>query len=66
MTVKLDIDFIRLHFPQIQDEPEFVFCANAGGSYVAQPVIDSLDHYNRHTRVQPYSQYNSSRAAGRA
>ena len=66
MTVKLDIDFIRRHFPQIQDEPEFVFCANAGGSYVAQPVIDSLDHYNRHTRVQPYSQYNSSRAAGRA
>ena len=42
-ALKLDIDFVRGWFPQLQDEPEFVFCANAGGSYVAQPVIDSLD-----------------------
>lgn len=66
MTVKLDIDFVRQQFPQLHDEPDFVFCANAGGSYVAQPVIDSLEHYNRHLRVQPYSQFNSSRAAGLA
>lgn len=64
--MKLEIDFVRRHFPQLQDEPEFVFCGNAGGSYVAQAVIDSLDHYNSHMRVQPYSQYNSSRAAGLA
>ena len=43
-----------------------MFCGNAGGSYVAQPVIDSLDNYNRHLRVQPYTPYHSSRAAGLA
>jgi cysteine desulfurase family protein (TIGR01976 family) len=65
-AMKLDMEFVRRHFPQLRDEPEFVFCGNAGGSYVAQPVIDSLDHYNRHLRVQPYSPYHSSRTAGQA
>lgn len=65
-AVNLDLEFVRRHFPQLRDEPEFVFCGNAGGSYVAQAVIDSLDHYNRHLRVQPYSQYKSSHAAGLA
>jgi cysteine desulfurase family protein (TIGR01976 family) len=64
--VKLDIDFVRQQFPQLHDEPQFVFCANAGSSCVAQPVIDSFDHYNRHMRVQPYSQFKSSQAAGMA
>jgi cysteine desulfurase family protein (TIGR01976 family) len=64
--VKFDIDFVRSNFPQLYDEPEFVFCSNAGGSYVAQPVIDSLEHYNRHLRVQPYSPFHSSRTAGLA
>ncbi|MEE4143613.1 MAG: aminotransferase class V-fold PLP-dependent enzyme [Halieaceae bacterium] len=65
-AMKLDMEFVRRQFPQLQDEPEFVFCGNAGGSYVAQAVIDSLDHYNRHLRVQPYSPYPSSRSAGQA
>lgn len=60
------IDFVRSNFPQLEDEPGLVFCASAAGSYVAQPVIDSLEHYNRHLRVQPYSEYPSSRAAGLA
>ena len=66
MTVKLEIDFVRRHFPQLQDEPDFVYCANAGSSCVAQAVIDTLDHYNRHLRVQPYTPFKASRAAGMA
>jgi len=64
--VELDIEFVRGRFPQLQDQPEFVFCGNAGGSYVAGPVLDTLDHYNRHLRVQPYYGYEVSRAAGQA
>jgi cysteine desulfurase family protein (TIGR01976 family) len=66
LALKLDIDFARKQFPQLHDEPGFVFCANAGGSYMAQPVIDSLDFYNRHLRVQPYSPCRASRLAGEA
>ena len=64
--MKLDIEFVRKQFPQLHDESDFVFCSNAGGSYVAKPVADSLDHYNRHLRVQPYSQFRASLAAGLA
>lgn len=64
--MQLDIEFARSQFPQLQDEQGFVFCANAGGSYMAQPVIALLDHYNRHLRVQPYYAYDASRAAGEA
>ena len=64
--MKLDIDYVRNHFPQLQDDSDFVFCGNAGGSYVAQPVLDIFAHYNRHLRVQPYYEYPSSTAAGMA
>lgn len=64
--MKLDIEFVRSQFPQLRDEPDFVFCSNAGGSYVARPVIEQLDHYNRHLRVQPYNNFRSSREAGLA
>jgi selenocysteine lyase/cysteine desulfurase len=64
--VKLDIEFVRSQFPQLEDEPDFVFCSNAGGSYVARPVIELLDHYNQHLRVQPYNNFASSREAGQA
>ncbi len=62
----LDIDFVRAHFAQLDDDPDFVFASNAGGSYVCNPANDVLEHYNRHTRVQPYSRYPSSTAAGKA
>ncbi|TNF87038.1 MAG: aminotransferase class V-fold PLP-dependent enzyme [Gammaproteobacteria bacterium] len=64
--MKLDIDFVRAQFGQLEDDPEFVFASNAGGSYVCNQVNDVLEHYNRHTRVQPYSRYASSAAAGEA
>ncbi len=62
----LDIDFVRAQFPQCSDNPEHVFCCNAGGSYVAQPVIERMQHYNQHTRVQPYYAFTPSQEAGQA
>lgn len=62
----LDIDFVRSQFPQCADYPEVVFCSNAGGSFVAAPVIELMNHYNTHTRVQPYSPFTPSREAGEA
>ncbi len=64
--MSLDIDFVRRQFAQLNDEPDFVFASNAGGSYVCNQVNDLLEHYNRHTRVQPYSHYKSSSEAGAA
>lgn len=60
----LDIKFVHEHFPQTQDYADTVFCANAGGSYVTQQVLDIFEHFNRHTRVQPYSSFTPSREAG--
>lgn len=62
----LDIEFVRSQFPQCADYPEVVFCSNAGGSFVARPVIELLNHYNTHTRVQPYSPFTPSQEAGDA
>ena len=62
----LDIEFVRAQFPQCADYPEVVFCSNAGGSFVAAPVIELCNHYNSHTRVQPYSSFTPSREAGEA
>lgn len=64
--MQLDIDFVRAQFSQLADEPEFVFASNAGGSYVCNQANEILEHYNRHTRVQPYSPFKSSREAGEA
>lgn len=64
--MKLDIDFVRSQFDQLNDDPEFVFASNAGGSYVCKQVNRVMEHYNHHTRVQPYSNYPSSREAGEA
>ena len=62
----LDTDFARASFPQMQDDSGLVFCCNAGGSYVAEPVLNLLDQYNRHMRVQPYNTFSPSREAGDA
>jgi len=64
--MKLDIDFVRAQFSQLQDEPEFVFASNAGGSYVCNQVNEIMEYYNRHTRVQPYSRFATSSEAGKA
>jgi selenocysteine lyase/cysteine desulfurase len=64
--MRLDISFVRQQFDQLQDQPDFVFASNAGGSYVCNQANDLLEHYNRHTRVQPYSHYGFSTEAGEA
>ena len=64
--MKLDIDYVRDQFDQIDDRPGFVFCSNAGGSFVANQVNQVLEHYNHHTRVQPYERYETSALAGEA
>ncbi len=64
--MKLDIDFVRKQFSQLNDEPDFVFASNAGGSYVCNQVNELMEHYNRHTRVQPYSRFRTSAEAGEA
>ncbi len=64
--MKLDIEFVRKQFNQLNDDRDFVFCANAGGSYVANQVNQILNQYNAHTRVQPYERYATSTAAGEA
>ncbi len=64
--MKLDIDFVRAQFSQLDDAPEFIFAANAGGSFVCNQVNRLMEHYNRHTRVQPYSRFSPSHEAGEA
>ena len=64
--MKLDIDFVRTQFDQLNDDPDFVFASNAGGSYVSNQVNRVMEHYNRHTRVQPYSRFKPSSTAGEA
>lgn len=60
----LDIDFVRQQFSQLDDYPEIVFASNAGGSFVCNQVNELMTHYNRHTRVQPYSRFTPSQEAG--
>ncbi|MEM7208000.1 MAG: aminotransferase class V-fold PLP-dependent enzyme [Pseudomonadota bacterium] len=64
--MQLDLNFVRAQFDQLGDDPNFVFASNAGGSYVANQVNAVVEHYNRHTRVQPYERYGSSDTAGKA
>ncbi len=63
-AMKLDIDYVRSQFNQFIDRPEFVFAANAGGSYVSNQANQVLEHYNQHMRVQPYSRFEPSATAG--
>ncbi len=64
--MKLDIDFVRTQFDQLNDDPAFVFASNAGGSYVSNQVNRLMEHYNQHMRVQPYSRFKPSSLAGEA
>ena len=64
--MQLDIDFVRQQFTQLHDDPTLVFASNAGGSYVCNQVNSLMEHYNRHTRVQPYSDFAPSSTAGEA
>ncbi|MFT5482165.1 MAG: selenocysteine lyase/cysteine desulfurase [Halieaceae bacterium] len=64
--MKLDIEFVRGQFDQLQDDPELVIATNAGGSYVCNQVNEIMTHYNRHSRIQPYNNFSPSSNAGQA
>ena len=67
-ALPLDPSRIRAHFPAFA-EPSLVgqaFFENAGGSYTARPVLDTLEHFYRATKVQPYGVYPASIEAGEA
>ena len=68
ITLPLDPARVRALFPAFA-EPGLAgqaFFENAGGSYTARPVLDRLERYYRATKVQPYSVYPASIAAGEA
>lgn len=64
----LDLTFVRSQFPAFAEPSldSWSFFENAGGSYACAQTIDALDHYYRQTKVQPYSPYPASTAAGEA
>ena len=65
MTV-LDVDFVRSCFPAFSNSlpAKTAFFENAGGSYVAGPVLDQLVHFYTHNKVQPYGASEICAAAG--
>lgn len=65
MTV-LDVDYVRTRFPAFREPlPErTAFFENAGGSYVAGPVLDRLARFYAANKVQPYGASEICRAAG--
>jgi selenocysteine lyase/cysteine desulfurase len=65
--VQLDIDFVRSQFPAIglPENAGQSFFENAGGSFACKQTIDALMAYYTDTKVQPYSEFDSSARAGR-
>ncbi len=62
----LDLDLVRAQFPAFAGDGGDAFFENAGGSFACRQTIDALAGYYTDTKVQPYSAYASSAAAGRA
>ena len=64
--MQLDLDFVRSNFPAfsrpINDGQSFF--ENAGGSFACRQTIDALHEYYTDFKVQPYSEFESSRRAG--
>ena len=65
-NTKLDIDYVRSHFPALNDQicKDWAFFENAGGSYVPKQVIEKLNEFMISTKVQPYAEYPMSKLAG--
>ncbi len=62
----LDISFVRSCFPTFAEPlaAKTAFFENAGGSYVAGPVLDKLMHFYRVNKVQPYGESEILKVAG--
>ena len=65
-NIKLDVDYARSKFPAFKDNlsKDWIFCENAGGSYVPKNVIERLNSFMTSTKVQPYAEYSMSKLAG--
>ncbi|MGJ8529004.1 aminotransferase class V-fold PLP-dependent enzyme [Maritalea sp.] len=66
MTLPLDTKAVRANFPAFEqnDLKGWAFFENAGGSYMAQHVIDHYNHYYTSHKLQPYGVYPASKEAG--
>jgi len=66
MSNEIDLLWVRSQFPafarSINDDQSFF--ENAGGSFACQQTIDALTAYYTDTKVQPYSEFGSSKQAG--
>ena len=62
----LDIDFVRSQFPAFKSDElkGQAFFENAGGSYTCGQVIDRLNRFYTHRKVQPYGAYPVSQLGG--
>ena len=62
----LDINFARQQFPAFQSDylKGQGFFENAGGSYTCSQVIDRLNRFYTHRKVQPYGAYAASQLGG--
>ncbi len=64
----LDLEFVRSQFPAFQQpiNADQSFFENAGGSFACRQTIDGLTDFYTRTKVQPYSEFQSSAVAGAA
>lgn len=66
MTHQIDLSWVRSQFPALSDPVNDgqSFFENAGGSFACRHTIDALTSYYTETKVQPYSEFASSKRAG--
>lgn len=64
----LDLEFVRSQFPAFDQSinHDRSFFENAGGSFACRQTIDGLTDFYTRTKVQPYSEFESSAEAGAA
>jgi selenocysteine lyase/cysteine desulfurase len=62
----LDLEFVRSQFPAFEQSLNRgqSFFENAGGSFACGQTIDGLTDFYTRTKVQPYSEFESSAEAG--
>ena len=58
---RLDLDFVRRHFPALAGD--WAFFENAGGTFVPEIVLERLSRYMSETQVQPGAPYAASALA---
>jgi len=63
---KWDVPFARSQFPAFSEylAKSMVHLDNAGGTYLCSAVLERLNHFNLHNKIQAYSPNSISQAAG--